>query len=135
MPQVDLIDDCFVVAAPQVVAAAVHDPAFWRQLWPGLDLRVLQDRAEQGIRWNCAGALVGSCEVWLEPYGDGVLVHCYLRGDLPAGRSPRAAGRERRRRQLQVRRVVFALKDRLEGGRPPGSGRSSSSDDLPTSNG
>ncbi len=131
VPQIDLIDDSFVVAPPAVVAAAVHDPAFWAELWPGLALDVVEDRGEQGIRWRCGGALTGSAEVWLESHGDGVIVHCYLRGDPPAGRSARRIGRETRRRQRQVKQVVFALKDRLEGDRPPGVSRLSGGGELP----
>ncbi len=133
MPQVDLIDESFVVAAPPRVAAAVHDRAFWARLWPGLELTVSEDRGVRGIRWNCAGDLVGSCEVWLEAYGDGVIVHCYLRGDQPSGESARRAQRETWRRQQQVKQAVFALKDRLEGDRPPGMSWSSDAGNLPTS--
>ena len=92
-----------------------------------------EDRGQQGIRWTCAGALTGSAEVWLEPYGDGVIVHCYLRGEPPAGRSARSVAREVTRRQRQVKRVTFALKDQLEGDRPAGIGRSSTTGGLPTS--
>ncbi|MEP6695273.1 MAG: polyketide cyclase / dehydrase and lipid transport [Pseudonocardiales bacterium] len=124
MPQVDLISANFVVADPATVAAAVHDEGLWADLWPRLDLTVGQDRGVKGIRWTCSGPLVGSCEVWLEAYGDGVIVHCYLRAE-------RVSRREGRRRQRQVNRVLFALKDSLEGGRPAGTGRSSAGDDLP----
>ena len=71
------------------------------------------------------GALTGSMEVWLEPYGDGVIVHHYVRCDLAGDRllSPAAAARQRRRRQRHAKRVFWALKDELEGGRPPGEPR------------
>jgi hypothetical protein len=123
--RVDLIDETFVVAAPADVARLARDPARWRQWWPDLDLSVFQDRGEAGVRWNVRGALAGSMEVWLEPYGDGVILHYYLRCEPPAGRAlrPRAAQREVRRRALAAKRIFWALKDELEGGRPPGEAR------------
>lgn len=133
MPLIDLIDESFVVAALSEISAVVHDSAFWTQLWPGLELTVAEDRGVKGIRWTCAGALTGSAEVWLEPSGDGVIVHCYLRVDPPADPSTGRIRRDSRRRELQVKRVTFALKDRMEGDRPPGVGRSSVARNLPTS--
>jgi hypothetical protein len=61
-------------------------------------------------------------EVWLEPFGDGVILHYYLRAD-PAGapyRSVHRAVAEVRRRQRAIKRIFWALKDELEGGRRPG---------------
>ena len=128
MTRVDLVDETFVVAAPAAVAAAVHDTSRWTQWWPDLTLSIFQDRGEQGIRWNVAGALAGSMEVWLEPYGDGVIVHYYLRAEQPPGRAsrparPRASAREVRRRALAAKRAFWGMKDDLEGGRPPGEPR------------
>ena len=122
MPTVDLIDETYVVAAPEAVAAAVHDPARWRQWWPDLALTVFMDRGLDGIRWSVSGALNGSAELWLEPVGDGVLVHHYLRVDPT---SPvRSPARLRRRHALAWKRSVNALKDELERGREPGLPRS-----------
>lgn len=125
MPQLDLVDETFVVAEPARVAAAVADPARWPAWWPDLRLGVFQDRGEAGVRWNVRGALTGSMEVWLEPYGDGVIVHHYMRCDLPGGRtpSPAALARLRRRRERHAKRVFWALKDELEGDRPPAEPR------------
>ena len=123
MPQLDLIDETFVVADPARVAAAVRDPARWPGWWPDLTLGVFQDRGDAGVRWNVRGALTGSMEVWLEPYGDGVVVHHYVRCD-PAGGGPVGA-RERRRRQRHAKRVFWALKDELEGDRRAGEPRAS----------
>lgn len=122
VPALDLVDETFVAAAPAAVAAVVHDVDRWRRWWPDLALSVFQDRGEQGIRWNVAGALAGSMEVWLEPYGDGVIVHYYLRCDPPgaAALTPRSADRERRRRALRAKQVFWRLKDDLEGDRRPG---------------
>ena len=132
---VDLIDETFVVADPAVVAAALHDVALWRRLFPDLELTVFQDRAEQGLRFSVTGSLVGSSEFWVEPCHDGAVVHYYLRADLTRRGSatdgydgdPRAAARRAiRARTRHVRRVkqgLNRLKDVLEGGRPPGVGR------------
>jgi len=116
--QLDLVDETFVVADPTRVAALVRDPTRWPQWWPDLRLDVFQDRGEAGVRWNVRGALTGSMEVWLEPYGDGVLVHHYVRCD-PAGGGP-VTDRERRRRQRHAKQVFWALKDELEGDRAAG---------------
>ncbi len=117
-----MIDETFVVAEPAAVAAVLHDPQRWRRWWPELELSVFADRGIQGVRWNVTGALTGSMEVWLEPFGDGVILHYYLRAD-PAGapyRSVHRAVAEVRRRQRAIKRIFWALKDELEGGRRPG---------------
>lgn len=121
MAQLDLVDETFVVADPARVAAVVRDPARWPGWWPDLTLGVFQDRGDAGVRWNVRGALVGSMEVWLEPYGDGVLVHHYVRCDRPGERPVTA--RERRRRERHAKRVFWALKDELEGDRSAGEPR------------
>ena len=124
MPQLDLVDETFVVAEPARVAALVRDPRRWADWWPDLRLGVFQDRGDAGVRWNVRGALTGSMEVWLEPYGDGVIVHHYVRCDPPGGPlPPAAAARQRRRRQRHAKRVFWALKDELERGRRPGEPR------------
>jgi hypothetical protein len=124
VPLVDLVDDTFVVATRAELAAEVHDRACWRRWWPDLDLTVAVDRGEQGLRWTVRGALVGSSELWLEPFGDGVVVHYYLRADLPdRGGTVRDGDRLRRRRALAWKRVANELKDRLERGRAPGEPR------------
>jgi hypothetical protein len=135
VPWVDLIDESFIVAAPSELAAVVHDPQRWGAWWPGLQLTVFMDRGEQGVRWSVTGDLVGSAEIWLEPFGDGVVVHHYLRAD-PTRRGSRTeavegdpaklarlADRIRRRHALAWKRSVNALKDELEAGRPPGTAR------------
>jgi hypothetical protein len=121
MAQLDLVDETFVVAAPGAVAAVVRDAGRWPGWWPDLRLSVFQDRGDAGVRWNVRGALVGSMEVWLEPYGDGVVVHHYVRCD-PAGGGP-VGRRERRRRERHAKAVFWALKDELEGDRHPGEPR------------
>jgi hypothetical protein len=117
-----MIDETFVVAEPAALAAVLHDPQRWRRWWPELELSVFADRGDRGVRWNVTGALAGSMEVWLEPFGDGVILHYYLRAN-PAGapyRSVHRAAAEVRRRQRAIKRIFWALKDELERGRRPG---------------
>jgi hypothetical protein len=121
VPQVDLIEETYIAAAPDAVAATVHAPAFAADLWPDLDLTVFMDRGVEGVRWTAAGPLTGSCEVWLEPHGDGVIVHTFVRCDFSGEPfAPRAAGREIRDRARHAKRVLWRVKDRLEAGRAPG---------------
>jgi len=139
VPAVDLVEETFVVADPAALAAWVHDRAIWPLLWPGLSLTVAEDRGPAGIRWLVGGALVGSAEIWLAPYGDGTVVHAYLRADPPStgrGRRPaRRAARELHRRQRALKRLLFGVKDQFEAGRAAGVGRSSRPPGLPTSQG
>jgi hypothetical protein len=132
VPLVDLMDETFVVADPATLAARLRDPALVRRAWPGLDLDVFMDRGDSGIRWSVTGDLVGSCEIWLESFGDGVIVHYFLRADVTRRGSSTepwtgAPGR-RRRRAIRVARehathwkaVLHELKDELEAGRAAG---------------
>ncbi|MDQ1247193.1 MAG: hypothetical protein QG597_1563 [Actinomycetota bacterium] len=126
------MDETFIAVAPEVLAPIIADPARWPQWWPDLQLTVFMDRGIAGQRWSMVGAMVGSAEIWLEPALDGTTVHFYLRGaptgpdrataddlpDTPAGW--RRADAIRRRRALDWKRHVWALKDELEGDRPPG---------------
>lgn len=131
MAGVDLVDETFIVASPQALAVVVADPAYQKRWWPDLDLAVFMDRGLQGQRWSMTGALVGSCEIWLEPYADGCIVHHYLRGeptsdgrtpapwpDTPAGWRKAAAARAARAKAWK--RSIWALKAELEGQRPAG---------------
>jgi hypothetical protein len=131
MATVDLVDETFIVCARGPLARAVADRERWRRWWPDLDLVVFMDRGLDGIRWSMSGALVGSCEIWLEEAFDGVLLHYYLRGRFDAGRDDghvrastararRTADRQRRRRALSWKAHAWALKDELEAGRRPG---------------
>jgi hypothetical protein len=119
---VDVVDETFLAVPPARLAAEFADPAAWRRLWPDLALQVFTDRGVQGVRWNVVGdAWRGSMEVWLEAVGDGTVLHWFLRVDpVGASLSRRAATREAVRRQRAAKAVAFALKDRLEAGRPPG---------------
>jgi hypothetical protein len=126
------MDETFVVVDPATLAARLRDPSVVRRAWPGLDLVVFMDRGDNGIRWSVTGRLVGSCEIWLEPFGDGVIVHYFLRAD-PTRRGSRTepvAGSSRRRQRQAVRvgrahatrwkAFLHAVKDDLEAGRPAG---------------
>lgn len=135
MPMVDVIDETFVVAEPADVAAALKDPELWRRMFPGLELTVFMDRADAGVRCSVTGRLVGSNEFWVEPWGDGAIVHYYLRADITrrgSGTEP-ITGKPRRlvRRSIRARahhcallkEHLNAVKDALEAGRPPGTAR------------
>ena len=77
MPSVDLVDETFVVVSPHTVAAVVGDPQRWRTWWPGLQLSVFMDRADEGIRWTVTGELVGSGVTDAVAAGlDAVHLHC-----------------------------------------------------------
>lgn len=120
MPAVDVVDETFLVAPPDLVAPVFADPAGWRRYWPDLTLSVYLDRGAEGLRWTVRGALVGTMEVWLEPMLDGTLLHYFLRADLPGPTSARHVARERRRRQLAAKAIALELKSTLENGRAPG---------------
>lgn len=121
MPQLDLIDDTWVVATPSAAAGLIADRSRWADWWPGLRLAVSQDRGWLGIRWRVTGAYPGSMEIWIEPSADGCVLHYYLRVDRVAGPlSDRAAAREIRRRRIAGRRALWGIKDELERGRSPG---------------
>ena len=133
MPLVDVIDETFVVAPPALVAAAVKEPSFWARVFPGLDLTVFEDRGDEGIRMTVTGELVGSNEFWIEPWGDGAIVHYYLRADPtrrgsdtepatgPPRRLVRRAIKARTAHCVRLKAGLNEVKDRLERGRAPGT--------------
>lgn len=131
MPTIDLIDETFVVAAPAAVAAAVHDAARTATWWPDLELTVFQDRGVDGVRWTATGAMVGTAEIWLQAFGDGTLLHVFLRCDVtrrgsattPMPLTRRRALRAARDRAWQIKQWSWALKRELEGGRAAGEPR------------
>jgi hypothetical protein len=133
MATVDLVDETFIVVPPPRIAQIVADPARWARWWPHLQLTVFMDRGLEGIRWTVTGSLVGSAEIWLESFRDGVVVHHYLRAEptepgsatrarriSDSARGRREMDRLRRRHALAWKRAVWALKDELEADRAPG---------------
>src|SRR5436190_21733446 len=84
--RVDVVDDTFICADPDVIRARFDDEPWLRQVWPHLHRSVIRDRGLKGIRWQVQGQVDGEMEVWIEPYWDGAIVHHYLRGS----RRPRA---------------------------------------------
>lgn len=133
MATVDLVDETFILVAPDRICRVVADPNRWGLWWPDLVLTVFMDRGLEGIRWSVTGELVGSAEIWLETHGDGVIVHHYLRAEptepgsttrprqIPdSARGRREVDRLRRRHAVAWKQTVWALKDELEGDRPAG---------------
>lgn len=115
MHQLDIADDTFVRASLASVCAAVRERARWQVWWPDLILTVTEDRGSKGIRWYVDGAVRGSMEIWLEQVPHGVVVHYFLRADVPAEhRTPRALNRLRERRRVAFRERMWALKDEWE---------------------
>lgn len=124
MHVLDLVDETFIAAPNSLVASVVADPARWRQWWPKRRVEVFMDRGLKGQRWSIAGDLVGSAEVWLEAFRDGVVLHYYLRADPAPGQrsdlSPRQLDRLRRSEATDWKRTVWALKCECEADRRPG---------------
>ena len=119
---IDVAQECFVVGRLGELAGWAHSPSTASALWPGLSVTVEQDRGAEGVRWAVSGPLVGTAEIWLEPYGDGVLVHCYLRADRVGRPLRRAAAlRMKRKWQRHLTGRLWELKDRTEAGRTPGT--------------
>jgi hypothetical protein len=115
VPAVDIADETYIARLPAVLAPEVADPAAWARWWPDLKVEVIRDRGDKGVQWAVSGALTGSMEIWLEPVGEGTVLHWFLRADPPASGPPRRAGRDRERRVRTWKSHAFALKDRLEG--------------------
>jgi hypothetical protein len=138
VPLVDLIDETFVVADPAALSRRLQDPELFRRWWPRREFVVFMDRGAQGVRWTVTGDVVGTCETWLEPFGDGAIVHFFLRADPtrrgsatePLTGSPRTlarrARRVRRSEALTWKAMLNGVKDSLERDRPVGAPREES---------
>lgn len=121
---IQIADETFVAAAPAQVGTAVADPANWRRWWPDLQLQVVENRAEKGIRWAVTGPLTGTMEIWLEPVLDGVLLHYFLHAE-PSGASAWQLARMNlakmtHRRRVAGKKMAFEVKATLERSRPVG---------------
>lgn len=127
VPMIDLMDETFVLAPRASAAAIIGDRARWRAWWPGLIPVVYLDRGLDGMRWTVSGELVGSAEIWLEAWSDGVILHYYLRADptvpgsstraRPApvtARGQRQVQELSRRHAVRWKRHAWAIKDELE---------------------
>lgn len=125
VPAVDVIDETFLAVSRERVAAEFADPARWSSYWPDLHPEIADDRGPAGVRWTVTGALTGTMEVWCEEVLDGTVLHFFLRADPAYGQQ---GGNRRRwnraegdRRHREFKAHAFALKRRLEGGRPAGA--------------
>jgi hypothetical protein len=111
------MDDSFIPAPPARVAAYFADPAVWQSWWPDLELRVCEDRAAEGIRWEVSGPLAGRAEVWIEEHGrKGSIVRFFLRADPPRPYRWRSAAHGRRlthRYRTAWKARIHALGDRF----------------------
>ncbi|MDI3313774.1 MAG: polyketide cyclase / dehydrase and lipid transport [Mycobacterium sp.] len=124
MHSIQIADETFIAADARRVSAAIADPAGWRRWWPDLRLRVVEDRAEKGIRWAVTGALTGTMEIWLEPSLDGVLLHYFLHAE-PSGAAAWQLARMNlakitHRRRVAGKKMAFEVKEKLERSRPVG---------------
>lgn len=107
---VDIVDETFVRAAPDVVRTALDGAGVLDRLWPDLVREVVQDRGDRGVRWRVSGAVEGRMEIWLEPVGGGTLVHHFVRGAHGHGSARWATGHRRR-----WKTGLNQIKDGLEG--------------------
>lgn len=125
MPTFDVVDQTYLVAHPARVRAMVGSPTTWPAWWSGWLLTVTEDRGESGVRWLVSRPVLGTMELWLEQLPEGTLVHLFLRAEPLAGTS--RLGRQPARFTADLARQwkaqMWALKDALEAGRPPGHPR------------
>ena len=123
---IQVADETFVAASPELVGAAVGDRAAWRRWFSDLRLEVVEDRADKGVRWTVSGPLTGTMEIWLEPMLDGVLLHYFLHAEPSAASAGDPAKLDfagmTHRRRVAGKRMAFEIKNVLEAGRPVGVG-------------
>lgn len=109
-----------------MVADAVADASNWRRWWPGLELRVDENRNDKGMRWfvtsvdaDLGAHLSGTAEVWLEPMFEGAVAHFFLRLDPAPGTPFDRRERERVTRKFRVltKKAFWTLADKLDPGR------------------
>lgn len=124
MSSIQVADETFVAAGPEVVGRAVGDRGHWRRWFPDLLLEVVEDRADKGVRWTVAGPLTGTMEIWLEPVLDGVVLHYFLHAE-PTGTAASELTKMdlpamTHRRRVAGKRMAFEVKNALEADRPVG---------------
>lgn len=124
MNSIQVADETFIAASGAQVGALVADRASWRRWWPDLQLQLVEDRAEKGVRWTVGGPLTGTMEIWLDPMLDGVLLHYFLHAE-PSGVTGRQLAKLNlaklnHRRRVAGKRMAFEVKTRLEQARPVG---------------
>ncbi len=124
MNSIQVADQTFIAADPADIGRAISNPADWRRWWPDLQLNVVEERGEKGIRWTAAGAVTGTMEVWLEPALDGAILHYFLHAE-PTGVSAAQAAKLNlaklnHARRIAGKRFAFGVKQRLEATRPVG---------------
>jgi hypothetical protein len=124
MNSIQIADETFVAADGAKVGAAVADRSNWLRWWPDLRLRVVEDRADKGIRWAVTGALTGTMEIWLEPTLDGVLLHYFLHAEPTGVAAWQLAkmnlAKMTHRRRVAGKKMAFEVKATLERSRPVG---------------
>jgi hypothetical protein len=117
---IQVADQTFIAAPAETATAVIADRGNWRRWWPDLRLSVVEDRAEQGVRWSVTGPLTGTSELWLEPVLDGFVMHYFLHaeptGELPDEPRARmdAVATLNHRRRVAGRAMAFEVKDWLE---------------------
>jgi hypothetical protein len=113
-PELHVVADTWIDCAVETVSVVVADPASWPKWWPRMDLTVIRDRGVKGIRWAVTGRYHGTAEIWLEPFGGGVILHHFLRLDPSGPLSRRATARLARELAWHARLMFWELKDELE---------------------
>lgn len=121
-------DETVIVVSRRSVAAVLSQRRRWRTWWPLVEATVVVDRGDDGMRWSLTGAFVGITDVTLVEDAGGVLVRYTMSVDPSVPGTPGAAralpqsphGRReladlRRQQAVAWKRVVWALKDELEG--------------------
>lgn len=124
MNSIQVADEMFVAADPELIGAAVADPTSWRRWWPDLRLQVVENRGAAGQRWTVTGPLTGTMEIWLEPVLDGAVLHYFLHAE-PSGASAAELAkmnlaRMTHQRRVAGKRMAFEVKSVLEADRPVG---------------
>lgn len=124
MNSIQVADETFVAADGFAVGAVIGDPARWRQWWPDLQLKVVEDRRDKGMRWTVSGPVTGTMEIWLEPILDGVKLHYFLHAE-PAGAAAWQLAKLdlvklNHQRRVSGKRMAFEVKTELERNRAVG---------------